>query len=260
MLLTKYVKIEITKRNINRYKTIYKNKNIDIKIGLLEIPINILPKGSHIIVDFLCEECGDIRKIKYKEYNKNINKRYCRKCNNRNNMLEKYNINKIEDIDTTQNIETKKRCRLCGEYKEYSEYHKSKDGLRSYCKECRKNMTLEYRKRNSKDLSIKQMLYDKEHKHKRIWKDLLRNSLKRLGREKQSHTIDELGYSALELKEHLENLFAEGMSWKNYGEWHIDHIKPLSKFDKETPSNVVNSLSNLQPLWANDNLSKSNNY
>ena len=40
------------------------------------------------------------------------------------------------------------------------------------------------------------------------------------------------------------------MSWDNYGEWHIDHIKPLTLFDDNTPIHVVNALSNLQPLWA----------
>lgn len=39
------------------------------------------------------------------------------------------------------------------------------------------------------------------------------------------------------------------MSWYNYGEWHIDHIKPVSSFNKETNVDVVCSLSNLQPLW-----------
>ena len=58
-----------------------------------------------------------------------------------------------------------------------------------------------------------------------------------------------LGYSALDLYHHMIPLFTEGMSWNNHGEWHIDHIKPLSKFDSETPINVINTLSNLQPLW-----------
>jgi hypothetical protein len=49
------------------------------------------------------------------------------------------------------------------------------------------------------------------------------------------------------------------MSWDNWGEWHIDHIIPVSKFEKETPPSIVNSLSNLQPLWAIDNYKKSNN-
>lgn len=88
------------------------------------------------------------------------------------------------------------------------------------------------------------------------WRSVLNNSIKRLNSEKESETIELLGYSAIELKEHLESLFLEGMSWKNYGEWHIDHIKMVSEFDKDTPLNVVNSLDNLRPLWAKDNCSR----
>jgi hypothetical protein len=67
-----------------------------------------------------------------------------------------------------------------------------------------------------------------------------------------------VGYSADELKRHLESLFCEGMSWGNYGEWHIDHIKSVSAFIKDgvTCPSVVNAISNLQPLWATENLSK----
>ena len=46
------------------------------------------------------------------------------------------------------------------------------------------------------------------------------------------------------------------MSWENYGRWHIDHIIPVSYFNKNEKVCVVNSLSNLQPLWELDNLRK----
>ena len=79
-----------------------------------------------------------------------------------------------------------------------------------------------------------------------------------------------MGYSALQLKENIEGKFRDGMCWGNYGEWHIDHIKPVSKFDKNTPPNIVNAFSNLQPLWATTreingiifegNINKSNKY
>ena len=68
--------------------------------------------------------------------------------------------------------------------------------------------------------------------------------------------MDILGYSALDLKNHLESLFKVGMTWDNYGEWVVDHIYPLSRFDKDTPPSVVNALSNLQPLWWNENSKK----
>lgn len=82
------------------------------------------------------------------------------------------------------------------------------------------------------------------------WRKVLSNSLNRLGKQKEGHTIDLLGYSALELKLHIESLFTEGMSWDNYGEWHIDHIKPIFTMDKDTPIEIVNSLSNLRPMWS----------
>jgi hypothetical protein len=62
----------------------------------------------------------------------------------------------------------------------------------------------------------------------------------------------------IELKEYIESLFIEGMSWENYGDWHIDHIIPVSSYNPETSIDVVNSIKNLQPLWAFDNLSKGN--
>lgn len=72
------------------------------------------------------------------------------------------------------------------------------------------------------------------------------------------------GYSEQELKSHLESLFAKGMSWDNYGfyGWHIDHIKPIKAFAEGgvTDPKVINALSNLQPLWAIDNLRKSAKY
>lgn len=40
------------------------------------------------------------------------------------------------------------------------------------------------------------------------------------------------------------------MTWNNHGEWHIDHIKQVFTFSKDTPMNIVNALSNLRPLWA----------
>jgi hypothetical protein len=61
---------------------------------------------------------------------------------------------------------------------------------------------------------------------------------------------------------YLEAQFAEGMSWENYGEWHIDHIRPCASFDLEDPVQQRECFhyTNLQPLWAKDNLSKSDKW
>ena len=84
------------------------------------------------------------------------------------------------------------------------------------------------------------------------------------GANKSGNAIfDILPYTLEELMAHLEAQFTEGMSWDNYGEWHVDHIKPDSffKYASVCDPGFMESwkLSNLQPLWAEDNLKKSNN-
>lgn len=69
-----------------------------------------------------------------------------------------------------------------------------------------------------------------------------------------------VGYSSDELLKHLESRFKRGMSFDNYGEWHIDHIIPVAAFDfaSELDPDFVKcwSLTNLQPLWAKENMSE----
>ena len=66
------------------------------------------------------------------------------------------------------------------------------------------------------------------------------------------------GCSFGQLKTYLESLFLPNMSWDNYGQWHVDHIKPCASFDLTLPDEQIRCFhySNLQPLWAKDNLSK----
>ena len=88
----------------------------------------------------------------------------------------------------------------------------------------------------------------------------LRKSLK--GIRKNTPTFTLLGYTPTELFNHLESQFTEenGYSWDNMNEWHIDHIRPVASFNYTTTEcedfKKCWALSNLQPLWAKDNLSK----
>lgn len=81
---------------------------------------------------------------------------------------------------------------------------------------------------------------------------------------KSASTIDLVGCSFEFLIGYLEAKFKKGMSWENYGEygWHIDHVKPCCKFDlsKEKEQRECFHYTNLQPLWAKDNLSKGGKY
>jgi hypothetical protein len=71
-----------------------------------------------------------------------------------------------------------------------------------------------------------------------------------------------VGCTAEYLRSHIESKFAEGMSWQNYGKWHIDHIKPCAAFDLSMESEVKKCFhwTNLQPLWAKENLQKGARY
>jgi hypothetical protein len=84
---------------------------------------------------------------------------------------------------------------------------------------------------------------------------------KGLKKKKNGHKWESLvGYTLEELMKHLENQFKPGMSWENYGEWHVDHIIPkvAHHFNCSTDKAFLLcwSLNNLQPMWAVDNLSK----
>jgi hypothetical protein len=134
--------------------------------------------------------------------------------------------------------------------KEY--YNKNKDKRSLYNKKWIKDNIIHYREYQKKYSKM----YREKYPHIILWRSVLNSTLLRLDKQKEGHTIDLLGYSAIELKQHLESLFLNGMTWENKGEWHIDHIIPVSSFDKDTSITVVNALSNLQPLWGADNIKK----
>ncbi len=78
------------------------------------------------------------------------------------------------------------------------------------------------------------------------------------GARRSATLLNLVGCSWLELSRHLEEQFQTGMSWGNHGEWHIDHKRPCASFDLTQPEQQKQCFhySNLQPLWAADNLRK----
>ncbi len=87
----------------------------------------------------------------------------------------------------------------------------------------------------------------------------IRDSLKK-GNKNGRHWETLVGYTFNDLKKHFEKQFTEGMSWENYGEWHIDHIIPVKVFNFDKPEHLdfkrCWALKNLRPLWAKDNILK----
>lgn len=78
--------------------------------------------------------------------------------------------------------------------------------------------------------------------------------------KKGKRTDQVLGFTADDLRAHLERQFVKGMGWHNMGEWHIDHIVPVSSFTitsaDDADFKACWALTNLRPMWADENRSK----
>jgi hypothetical protein len=87
-------------------------------------------------------------------------------------------------------------------------------------------------------------------------------ALKVKGISKSKRTMKLLGCTVEELWKHLESKFQPGMTKENYGKWHVDHIRPCASFDLTDPEqqSICFHYTNLQPLWAKDNIRKGSKY
>lgn len=81
----------------------------------------------------------------------------------------------------------------------------------------------------------------------------LAKALKGYPKDKPAHEL--LGCAWRTFKKHIESQFTEGMSWDNYGEWHIDHKHPLMTYDLTKKGQQAKAFhyKNLRPLWGDDN-------
>ena len=146
--------------------------------------------------------------------------------------------------------------------KNYEEWYKKN-------KENRKQYLKDYREKNIDKIREMKRNYEKTRKSNDPIYKLINNFrtaiyqvLKENNVQKNGHYFDILKYSPNDLIDHLERQFTDGMTWENYGKWHVDHIQPISSFNiKEIGDEEFIkcwSLKNLQPLWGEDNIRKSN--
>jgi len=146
--------------------------------------------------------------------------------------------------------------------KYYSEW---KENKKEYLKEYQKK----WRDENRDKVRSTKRNYEKTRKANDPLYKLISNYrtsiyqfLKENNVDKNGHYFEILKYSPDELISHLENQFKDGMTWDNYGEWHVDHIKAISLHNiKEIGDEEFMkcwSLDNLQPMWGKENIRKSN--
>jgi hypothetical protein len=118
------------------------------------------------------------------------------------------------------------------------------------------NENREHKRERRRLYDIKRRAIDPAYKVLTNYRSYLVRVLK--GNFKTDKTKQLLGCTGEELKDYLESRFIKGMSWSNYGEWHVDHIRPIKSFDKSNTLEVCECFhyTNLQPLWRLDNLRK----
>jgi hypothetical protein len=175
----------------------------------------------------------------------------------------------------------KKVCNICREEKELCDFGMNntyKSGVSNRCEQCESERGRKYNKEHKEQKRLSAKKYkennrDKMKSHRNSYLKIKRQEdiifklkesvrrrlykyLKTKSIVKNKRTFDIVGCSPPELKEHLEKQFVDGMSWDNYGKWHIDHIIPLSSAKTEDEICKLGYYTNLQPLWAEDNLRK----
>ena len=132
----------------------------------------------------------------------------------------------------------------------------------------------DYKNRNKEKIAEYRKIYNKQRYKARMQTEPLfcakeklrsavRSAFQRIKKNKPANTEKLLGCSWEEAKAVIESLWTEGMSWENHGKephcWQIDHIRPVASF-KEDELDQMNLISNLQPLWIKDNLTKKDKY
>jgi hypothetical protein len=177
-----------------------------------------------------------------------------------------------------------RKCTRCGLEKprtgEFFPPHKGmRDGLGSYCRSCKSAISKRYqqgtlairaererarraRLRAAGDarFAVAHAQY-RQQPHALVALRLARRMAKVLGRKVSRAEMDALtGCVPRQLAAHLEAAFQPGMCWENSALWHIDHVRPLAAFDLSDPAQLADAchFSNLQPLWAADNVAKGN--
>ena len=189
---------------------------------------------------------SDFSNNKRFEDNKNVT---CKECNGARSLKYYYSNKELVEL---------KR-------KEYIQTEKYKIRRQNYLKENREeiNRVKKLYKLNNRE----KVLQDKREYYQRKKNDPIFALSKRLrqriyhivnGNNKSKSTLEVLGCSYEEFKIHIENQFTEGMSWDRLNEIHIDHIIPISSAETLEDVYRLNHYTNLQPLWARDNIQKYN--
>lgn len=215
-------------------------------------------------------ECKDCKSKYLKEYRRNNNttpytirkglliyKKICNTCG-----VEK-------DIDNF--VKSKKQCRDCKKIYLKNYYRQNKDRISEKNKnlylensEKKRRYAREYSKNNREKVNKRKREYKKKYKKDPLVilsdsiRARIRSALKSKGMKKTFKSLEILGCTMEHFKNHIESQFDDNMNWLNRSEWHIDHIIPISFAVTKEEVVMLNHYKNLRPMWAIDNILKSN--
>ena len=198
---------------------------------------------------------------KTKEYRQQYSKNYYveNKEKIKRNVSNYRNANKEKKALCDKNWRIKNKAKCADNDRNYREANKEKikqqfDEWYQQNKEHFHSYQVEYRRNRAQK--------DPLYKTKLLLRNTVRGALGRLKQDRNKqrcNTLAALGCTWEEAKIHFEELFEEGMTWNNHGrgpkKWNVDHIKPVSSFTLKDV-HMMNHISNLQPLWFEDNMAK----
>jgi hypothetical protein len=123
----------------------------------------------------------------------------------------------------------------------------------------------EWRKKNRDKINKKVREHNKTNNLFRLSNNLrasLYSSLKAQNASKNARTLEYSCCSVAFLYTHLKKQFTNGMTWENYGEWHIDHRRPRASFNLNNEGEIYmcQHYTNLQPMWKIENLKKGDDF
>lgn len=193
----------------------------------------------------------------------------CRQSRNKEN-LRRYEAKREERLASMHKYQEENKEYLLAQKKAY--YLQNRDEIRAKRREYYKENTAKalasiqearkksdyHTRKNQSDMYRR--LFDTQYKLSCNLRSRLGAAMSTYLNDRTVSAVRDLGCTIEELVSHLQARFQEDMTWENYGEWHIDHIIPLSSFDLEDieQAKLACHYSNLQPLWAIDNLRKNN--
>lgn len=191
--------------------------------------------------------------------NQQIYKEYHRKyeLSRKGKRLDYYEANKEHFKETSKlwRLENKQK------RSEYDKQYRLKN------RKLKNEINKRYRMNNKERVLLSNKIYSTNRKRTDVQYRLACSLRSRLGnairnKTKTGSAVKDLGCSIAELKTYLEKQFKDGMSWNNWGckGWHIDHKLPLTYFDLTDRKQFLSAVhfSNLQPLWAMENIRKGN--